>query len=294
MIITRLKGGMGNQMFQYAIGRALSIKYNTSLGLDLAYLLDRTTRPKRYRITFRNYDLDIFNVKAEIVPQSDISFANKKFSGNIGLCFDFFRRKILKLPGVDKGFNFDKTVLSLGNSVYLDGWWQSPKYFSDIEDIIRNDFTLKKPLPINIQNLLDTVKKENSLCVHIRRGDFVGNSYHDIIGDNYYKEGVDLISKKTKIDKIYVFSDDIKWCRENMKFEFPTMFVDNEYSGKKAEGHLILMSACRYFIIPNSTFAWWGAWLSDNKDKIVIAPKLWFKDENINTDDLIPKQWIRI
>jgi hypothetical protein len=122
----------------------------------------------------------------------------------------------------------------------------------------------------------------------------VGNSFHEIVGKDYYDRGIERIKSLTKIDKIYVFSDDVKWCEDNMKFEFPTMFVGDEYSGVKAEGHMALMSSCHNFIIPNSSFAWWSAWLSTYKDKIVIVPKQWFVDSSINSDDLIPSGWIRI
>lgn len=292
MIITKLKGGMGNQMFQYALGRALSVKYGVPLGLDISFLLDRTPRTN---FTFRGYDLDVFNLNAEIVPQSKVPFIYRNFKGKFGLYTDYFKRKFLKLRGVEKSFNFDSTIFNIGDNAYLDGYWQSYKYFSDIEDIIRKEFTLKNELPLNIQNLMEVIKKENSLCVHMRRGDYVGNSNHEIVGKEYYDKGIEKIKSLAKIDKIYVFSDDIKWCEENMKFEFPVMFVGEEYAGKKAEGHLVLMSACHHFIIPNSSFAWWASWLSSSySDKIVIVPKCWYQDENINSDDLIPDEWIRI
>lgn len=293
MIIVRLKGGMGNQMFQYALGRALAIKNNAPLGVDLASLLDRTPRPKSHRFTFYDYYLDVFNIKAEIIPQSKVPFIYKTFKGKLGLYFDYFRRKFLKLPGTEKGFIFDSTVFNLRPDTYLDGYWQSPKYFTGIEDIIRSDFTFKKEFPENIRILMKEIKENNSLCIHVRRGDFIGNPVHDILSKEYYNEGIDKMKNSVKIGKIYIFSNDIKWCEENMKFEFPTMFVGEEYSGEKAEGHLLLMSSCKYFIIPNSTFSWWGAWLSNREGKIVIAPKQWHGNANIN-DDLIPKEWIRI
>jgi len=92
----------------------------------------------------------------------------------------------------------------------------------------------------------------------------------------------------------FVFSDDIEWCKKNIKFSHPTFFVEDEYFGKKGEEYLFLMSACKYFVIPNSTFSWWGAWLSEREEKIVICPKKWFVDESIDTSDLIPNDWTRI
>ena len=114
------------------------------------------------------------------------------------------------------------------------------------------------------------------------------------VNDEYYLRGIDYISKKTPIEKIYVFSDDANWCKENIKFEFPTMYVDDEYAGMKGEGHMYLMSKCRNFVIANSSFSWWGAWLSSYENKIVVCPKQWFGDVSIDTNDLIPEDWKRI
>ena len=291
MIIAKLKGGMGNQMFQYALGRALSVKNKTYLDLDLTFLLNRTPRPN---FTFRNYDLDVFNIQAEIVSSDSVPFIHRLFKGKFGILFDFIKRKFLKPVGVEKSFSFDDSILNLKGDVYLDGFWQSYKYFENIRDIIKKDFTLKNELPVKVKNLMEVIEKENSVCVHVRRGDYVGNKVYETIGKDYYDNGLDLINKKVKIDKLYVFSDDIKWCEENMKFKYPVMFVVEEYSGQKAEGHLMLMKSCKSFIIPNSSFSWWAAWLSEYKDKIIIAPKQWFNDDRINNDDLIPEEWIRI
>jgi len=293
MIIVRLQGGMGNQMFQYALGRALSIKNEVPLGLDLTFLLDRTPIPN---FTFRYYDLDVFNIQANVASKNDIPFLYRKHNLGIFMRYiDYFRRKLINTPGKEKKVcHFDPVIMALESDVYLEGWWQSYKYFEDISDIIRKDFTLKDKLPLHIENLMEVIEKENSVCVHVRRGDYVGNSNHEIVGKEYYDLGIEKIKKTVKIDKIYVFSDDIKWCEENMKFSFPTMFVGQEYVGVKNEGHLMLMKSCKNFIIPNSSFSWWGVWLSEHKDKIVIVPKQWFGDKTINSDDLIPKGWIRI
>ncbi|MCC7160285.1 alpha-1,2-fucosyltransferase [Candidatus Nomurabacteria bacterium] len=278
MIFVKLKGGMGNQMFQYALGRAMSLRYGVDLRLDTSFFyLDYKT------ITKRSYSLDVFNIKAK-------TFTINKF---ITYIISFFR-KIIKNKGVEKSFQFDKEVFSFGPNVYLDGYWQSPKYFVGYEDVIRKDFTLKNPLKQNIKNLMDEIKSKNSICVHVRRGDYVGNKNHEVVDGEYYKKAIDYISKIKNIEKIYVFSDDIKWCKGNIFFEFETMFVGEAYSGDKSEGHLFLMSACKDFIIPNSSFSWWAAWLSTSNDKIVVIPQKWFPDESINTNDLIPENWIKI
>ena len=294
MIIVRLKGGMGNQMFQYATGRVLSIKNNTDLGLDLSYLLDRTKRPKFHKFTFRNYDLDLFNIKAKIIYPSSIPFIHRIPKGIIGLGLDFFKRKFIKIKGVEKSKNFDGKILNVGPDVFLDGYWQSYKYFEDIKEVIKEDFSFKNKLLDNIKNLAEVIEMENSLCFHVRREDYVNNKDYEIVGKEYYNKSLNCILESRKIDKIYIFSDDIAWCRDNMKFDLPAMFVGDEYKGFKDGGHFFLMSSCRHFIIPNSTFAWWAAWLADCPDKIVIAPKKWFVNDKIDSSDIIPKEWTRI
>ncbi|OGI95609.1 hypothetical protein A2917_03610 [Candidatus Nomurabacteria bacterium RIFCSPLOWO2_01_FULL_42_17] len=296
MIIVRLSGGMGNQMFQYAIGRALSLKHNVPLKLDTMFLEHRIKIPYFLRpgFTFRNFDLDVFNIKAEIAKLSDISFWNRPFlGGKLMLVIDAILRKLAFLPGWEKRFSFDKKVLDLGPNTYLQGFWQSKKYFLDVAQIIRQDFTLKEPLPLITRELLHDIQNTESLCVHLRRT-HGGGKFHGEYNMDYYEKGIKYIESRKKIEKIFVFSDDVDWCEKNIKFNYPTIFIGREYAGLKNEGDLFLMSACKYFIIPNSTFSWWGAWLSTNPDKIVVAPQQWFADSSIDTNDLIPKEWIRI
>ncbi|OGI75913.1 hypothetical protein A3C67_03545 [Candidatus Nomurabacteria bacterium RIFCSPHIGHO2_02_FULL_42_19] len=296
MIIVRLSGGMGNQMFQYALGRTLSLKHNVPLKLDVTFLNHRVKMSYMFRphFSFRSFDLDVFNIDATFAQPEDISFWNRPFlGGKLMLVIDAILRKLAFLPGWEKSFSFDKKVLDLGPNTYLEGFWQSEKYFLDIAQTIRQDFTLKEPLSLATQILLDDIKNTESLCVHLRRT-HSGGGFHGGYDMGYYENGIKYIKEKKKIGKIFVFSDDIEWCKQNIKFSHPTMFVGSEYAGKKGEGHLYLMTACKFFIIPNSTFSWWGAWLSNNPDKIVVAPKKWFTDAKINTSDLIPDSWLRI
>lgn len=296
MIIVRLSGGMGNQMFQYAIGRALSLKHNTVLKLDLTFLEHRIKLPHfmRPNFNFRNFDLDVFNINAEIAKPEDISFWNRPIGGGkLMLIFDAILRKLAFLPGWEKSFSYDKTFLTFGPDIYLQGFWQSEKYFLDYKEQIREDFRLRRQLPPESQELFDEIKNTNSLCVHLRRM-HGGGSFHGKYDMEYYKNGIKRITETKTIDKIYVFSDDIKWCKENIKFFQPTFFVEEKYAGVKAEGHLILMSACKHFVISNSTFSWWAAWLARDENKIVVAPQKWFKNSSTDTKDLIPETWIRI
>ena len=274
MIVVRLKGGLGNQMFQYALGRVLAIKNRAELKLDTSFL-----NLNFKSITKRTYNLDVFNIKVGITRSS---------------YFISMLRRIFKKRDQEKSFAFDKNVLDHRGDIFLDGYWQSPKYFEGFEKVIREDFTLKNPPSEDIQNLKEEIEKTNSLCIHVRKGDYVGNKVHEVIDNEYYKRGIEHISAMADIEKVYIFSDDIEWCKNSLKFALPTMFVGDEYAGEIGEGHMYLMSKCKYFIIANSSFSWWGAWLSECKDKIIVCPKKWFTDSSISSDDLVPENWIRI
>lgn len=205
---------------------------------------------------------------------------------------DYIRRKFLSTPGKEiKNYYFDSAILNLGPNAYLEGWWQNPKYFESIQDVIRKDFTLKNPSQ-KIKDLASEIKSKNSVCVHIRRGDYMGNNFHSVLDRAYYNNALAIIAQKEKIDCIYVFDrDDIEWCKENVKFDYPVVYIENDVTLAES---IALMSACKHFIMANSSLSWWGAWLGSAPEKIVIAPKQWLTDSLIDTSDLIPKEWVRI
>ena len=295
MIIVRLFGGMGNQMFQYALGRVLSIKNNTELVLDTVHLTDHGKRFWYPKHVNRNYDLDLFSIQARIATQSDIPRKYRVW-GNTFLkdIIYILTRKLFKNPYKEKYFHFDPNILTAPDDSYVEGFWQSYKYFENYTDVIRKDFQIVTPLSQEIKNLGNEIQNSESLCVHVRRGDFVNNAYHEVVNLEYYKKAFQIISKQFLIKKVYVFSDDITWCRENIHFPIETMYIEDLFAGERGIGHFWLMQQGKYFIIPNSTFSWWAAWLSERKDKQVIAPKKWFADETINYNDVYPIDWIRI
>jgi Glycosyl transferase family 11 len=290
MIIVRLKGGLGNQMFQYALGRVLAIKNNTPLLLDVGFLSDGGY------VTAREYGLDVFNITGRIAKRSEIFFIYRRYGqGEFSHLVERAKRRFLNIQKQEiHSHKFNPGLLKLGSGTYLDGYFQSPKYFAGYEEAIRKDFILLHSLSGDAWKLFAEIADTESLCLHVRRGDYVGNRHHEVVDENYYEEAINRISEKNKIEKIYIFSDDIEWCRRNLQFSHPVFFVDEKYSGRHGEGHMILMSAGKYFVIPNSTFSWWGAWLSDREGKIVVCPRQWFGDASINSDDLIPTNWIKI
>lgn len=296
MIIVQLSGAMGNQMFQYALGRHLSLKYNTQLKFDHTILEDRTVWSKDVKALFREYQLDAFVCLSERAERADIPIVHRSyFSGKPKLFFNMVRHRFLPNRGKEKKSGvFQPEVLLIGENAYLDGFWQSEKYFSEIADMLRKDFTFKRPFGDKTETLLNEIKNKKSVCIHVRRTDYVDNPFHRTLGQEYYDKGIAYITERVLVEKIYVFSDDIDWCKENLSFSIDTCFVGAEYSGKKDEENMALMSACTHFVIPNSSFSWWAAWLSQNPDKIVVAPKTWFFDASLEKDDVVPDRWIRM
>ncbi len=291
MIVTELQGGMGNQMFQYAVGRHLSVIHNAPLYLDTCFLNARS--PKK-NFTFRSYDISIFNIDASIAPLKIAKAYGFQKSIFIKIISRFTNPGPIKFVG-EKKFCYNENVLLLPDNVYLSGYWQTEKYFQYIRHIIVKDFTLKAPLPGHIESLKNQIRKCNAVCLHVRRGDFVHNSMHGTLGNDYYSKAADIISSKISNPVYYVFSDDINWCKQNILLPDKNVhFVDDSYAGEKGSGHFCLMVSCKHFIIPNSSFAWWAAWLSANPDKIVVAPKVWFHSSTWDTSDILPPSWIAI
>jgi hypothetical protein len=292
MIIVRLSGGLGNQMFQYAFGRALSLRHDVPFKLNIEAYLNATARPFKKSFVVREYQLDPFNITADIAPRREIPWIHRMYgTGKVSLILDAILRRILTWKGKERFYNFDPKSNFFGPNTYLVGDWQSPKYWSGIENILKKDFTLKSVSP-RLASLIQEIKSQNSVCVHIRRGDYVGSAFHNVLDEDYYKKALNLINQKKKIECVYIFDrDDLEWCKKNLKFDYPTVYVENDL--KLAET-LAAMSSCKNFVIANSSFSWWAAWLSESPAKIVIAPKKWFGAKNMDDKDLIPEDWIRL
>ena len=294
MIVVKLQGGLGNQLFQYAIGKSLSLHYDTQLFLDLTHLLDRTPTKD---FVFRGYDLDMFNLE-------DVAFFNDKIKAKFWKK-SWIRSVFFSSPIYykEKGFHFDEALFTLkkGN-IYLDGYWQSQKYFGKYESILRSKIKFHNHLTFEQTKLIEDLRLNNSICVNFRRTDYVelmsANKVHGVTPIGFYHKSLQQIKEKTNdVFKIYVFSDDIEWCRKNFIIDDAIYFVEHElYKGDRFSTYLELMSNCKYFIIPNSTFAWWAAWISNAKGENIYVPYQWFKDETLQsqTKDLIPETWNRV
>jgi len=290
MIIVTLKGGLGNQLFQYAVGRHLAELHKSVLKLDISM--------------FESYDLHTysiwpFNIREVIAsPGEVLALTNRRIGIVERTAARLFRRSpaLAKTHIQEKYFHFDPEILNSPDGIYLDGYWQSEKYFIDIADILRQEFTVKTLPSGKNKEMIEQIDSCESICLHIRRGSYLmpaHNPVHGICSLDYYFKGIESIAKVVKNPHYFVFSDEPQWARDNLKIPYPTTYVDHNEADKDYE-ELRLLSQCKHNIIANSTFSWWGAWLNQNSNKIVIAPKKWFKTNVYNTKDIIPEGWWQV
>ena len=251
-------GGLGNQMFQYAYARNLSI-----LNKDEFYL-----------------DTSFYNHQVGVTPRVFSLNSFPKLSINLEI------PTIVKPKIITDNFVYDSQNIFKGDC-FLDGYWQSEKYFKESKNTIIDDFS---PDNENKKKLLKKYPQvnNNSISLHIRRTDYLtSNGYHPVQTIDYYNKAIDILGN---YENIFIFSDDINWCKENLSFK-NMLFVENNTDVED----LWLMSLCKKNIIVNSSFSWWGAYLNKNKDKKVIAPSKWFGEGvNLNTHDIVPEEWIKI
>lgn len=286
MIVVKMMGGLGNQMFQYALGKKLSIKNNSELILDLSFLENADLNH-----SYRKFALDKFNIHAVI--------SNEKFevTDEFPRIKSLFKRKLILSLIIEPDFYFDKSILNCIDNSYLDGYWQSFRYFESIHEQIQKDFRMTFNLPSQFNIVANKIKNVNSVSIHFRRGDYVlnneANNYHGVCSMEYYNSAIELIKSKVFNPVFFIFSDDMEWVRKNIDINGDSYFVSDP-ENSTAHSDLFLMSSCKHAIIANSSFSWWGAWLISNPEKYIIAPKNWFTDLNIHTSDLIPPEWQKI
>jgi hypothetical protein len=291
MIIVALMGGLGNQMFQYAAGRRLAYITNQEIKIDVDFFTTKQGKD----ITKRNYELSGFNIVEDFATKKEI----RKFKNIITLAIRKFFPGWTANPYVkEKQFQIDPTLLSLKREVYIEGHWISEGYFHDITPIIRQDFKFKREIPHQANSIHLKIRACNSICIQVRRGDYITNkkvaNVHQTTSLDFFKRAIEIIKSKVPYPVFFIFSDDPEWCEENFRELENVCFVEREFPTGSTTNYLQLMASCKHFIISNSTFAWWGAWLSDWTEKIVIAPKKWVNDDQVVTDDVYPTSWIKI
>ena len=251
-----LQGGLGNQMFQYAAGLSALREFQrfTDLRLDTSFYQNQERKVIVNGLTGRGYDLDLLNIeynKIEEAPEGE---------------------------------------------TMLQGWFQNIEEFENVIDEVKEQFTFSVKFPDNVENLHNEIQsKNNSVSVHVRRGDFITNptayAHNHHMGSGYYQKAMSILEDSYDDLTYYVFSEDIEWCKENIKNDkHEIVFVDDDYASERDSGHLYLMTACNNHIIANSTYSWWGAFLGDSK--ITIGPKQWFT--NNEGSEIMLSNWIKL
>jgi hypothetical protein len=298
-VIVCLQGGLGNQMFQYAAGRRLAYFRNTDLKLDIT----RLTGPISIdpNVDSRSFHLGFFNIQEENADQEEIAQLTgdklPKIPKKIYKIWQKFtpsrwRRFILQQsPDSENG------IFQASPNVYLDGYWQSEKFFIDISDIIRNEYTLKNELDQKNREIANLIMSTDSIGIHFRRGDYISKpktkEFHGTCELSYYDQCIDLITEKVRNPNFFIFSDEPEWVEKNFHCSFPFKIIGHN-GREKDYVDMQLLSLCKHFIIANSTFSWWGAWLGGYPRKIIMAPKYWFKTKSFDGRNIVPEGWIRV
>ena len=276
MVIVKLYGGLGNQMFQYAAGKSLSLRLDTALFFDLGWF----DHVKKVRLaTRRSYELNLFGINPKQMSMLE----------RLSL------RKHPPIKFVEKSYGYQKTFKSLSGNIFLDGYWQSYKYFQDHGEEVADEFAF--PGLNESSQISDLINSTSSISLHIRRGDYATNSQvkkiHGLLSQSYYNDAVDVAQLGLKNPHLFIFSDEPDWVRNNMKFSIPSMVVSVK-SETQAADEMHLMSLCKNNIIANSSFSWWAAWLNNNPNKVVVAPKKWFSSADADLNDRLPSEWKKI
>jgi hypothetical protein len=285
-------------MFQYAIGRHLAIINRRPLLLDISGYKDF---PDRY------YALDCFNIQATVAHTSNVELLRwdgqsltlvEKIKYQL---FPSLRKHLIKEPH----FHYSPDIIrSYRHAVYLDGYWQSEKYFLPVREQLLQEFTLAQPLSDPNRLLAEQILSVESVSIHIRRGDYVSNpvtnAYHGVCESSYYQQAIEKMASMVSNPFFFVFSDEPQWFAENVDMRYHYVVVAHN-QGRQSYNDLHLMRLCKHNIIANSSFSWWGAWLNTNPEKVVIAPRQWvhpkspwFQDKNFSTKDVLPDQWLLI
>lgn len=285
MILTRVVGGLGNQMFQYASGLGLARKLGTEVVVDNDYYRNIPGID-----TPRIYGLGHFNFQ---VPQVQGIMLRLLTDGTF-IPGKFFRRltKRYFLRYVEPSLKYDPKMLEQKDKTYIVGNWQNEKYFLHIAEEIRQKFQVITPANDYNRQILQQMQGKTVIGVHIRRGDYVKlQEIHGLAGPEYYEKSLAYMADKSPGAMYIVFSDDPEWCKQNIKPAGETIYSENDSDHNYED--LRLMYSCSHFITANSSFSWWGAWLISNPSKIVIAPQTWFVGEGMETE-IVPDRWIRL
>lgn len=293
MVIVNIIGGLGNQMFQYATGRALALRKGVPLKLDVSGYATYGLH-QGFELTH------VFNLDMELAESEDV----RKILGwkSLPRIRSLFSRPQFSLFRSDKlviepSFHYWDKINQVHDDCYLEGYWQTEKYFYDAAATIRRDFVFRTPLDKKNDESATLISEVNAVSLHVRRGDYVSDARtaetHGLCSIEYYRAAVQVVAERVPNAHLFVFSDDICWVKKNLPLDLPANYIDHN-QGAQSFNDMRLMSMCKHHIIANSSFSWWGAWLNPNPSKIVVAPRKWFSMSGYNTSDIICSGWLVI
>jgi hypothetical protein len=296
MVIVHLIGGLGNQLFQYATARVLAKKLNTDLKIDnLGFEVY-----KKHKYSLQHFQIpQNFATAEEIQELKDQALKKDSFFSRVSRFLRGEAKTVWLREEDDDCTRFKPQILKSRGNIYLQGYWQSEKYFAAYADLIRKELMLNTPLNDEDSKVVESIyHAPNSVSLHVRRGDYVSdpgaNAVHGTCTIAYYKKAIAHLEENGITNPhFFIFSDDIDWVKRELPMEHRTTFV-NHNSADRNFADLHLMSACKHNIVANSSFSWWGAWLNLNPNKKVIAPAHWFASELRGNHDIIPDNWVKI
>ena len=292
MIITNIVGGLGNQMFQYACARVVA--------QELKLLLKVTQDMFGVYTTHYGPELErVFSLSLDMAQPAEL----QKMIGAWRVTPTVRRALASKVLEPLRGRNFivephhrywDGLRIRARTGGYLQGYWQSERYFAEHSALIRSDFIFRQPLTGYSAELARVILDTAAVSVHIRRGDYISNaktlSRHGVCSPEYYFNAIDSLRKRVPMAKFFAFSDEPSWVVDVLLPRYPELILVDQNKGNNSYRDMQLMSLCQHHIIANSSFSWWGAWLNARVDKIVIAPNQWFAN-GVEAVDLIPATW---
>lgn len=292
-IYSYLQGGLGNQMFQYAIARALSEHYQST------FLLDRSWFDvPQSETTPRPYQLDLLQIQN--VANSDLIFP-KKPNKLIKALLGFMSANPI-VYYQQNAFEFDPSLFRLKRmaerDLFLFGYWQAYPYLESIRPILQTEFKTKAPTPNHYQAYLQQIRSSESVMLHIRRGDYVNSpsaaKFHGVLPLSYYQQAIEVLLLQKPDSHFFIFSDDLPWAKEALPKNLKITFVENALQADAAAQELQLMTECKHHIIANSSLSWWGAWLKQDCNGLVFTPNRWISDNSLDLSNLLPTSWHRI
>lgn len=288
-----LHGGLGNQLFQYATGRAHSLRTDSPLYMNMSQF----HKDRGPDVAERSLNLDAFDLPVEYVNNSSTWGPNwklfERLPQTVATVSQPLATRLFNLYVEDRSLRFDPHVVQLPSDIILDGYWQSEQYFSDFDEKLRNEIFVHNSISDKNRQWYDCITDTDSVSVHVRRGDYVSLGW--ALPSIYYRNALNRIYNKTDVTDLFFFSDDMNWVRTNCEELLPEERDINVHyiecnNGETAYEDLRLMRSCDHHIIANSSFSWWGAWLDKSNQKQIVAPNFWVYDQ-VDNLDIVPNRW---